>query len=342
MLKRKVPLYYLIASIVITAVVSYLIFFQTDKANNKNAAYTVNVNQGFCSYNLIRLKGFDYINPLMYAEPNCESPSLDLIKADIEKIINTNKSTGALTSASVYVREFLGGEWISAGDEKQYSPGSLMKVPALIAYCKMKENDPKLFDKRITNNQTSTVKNIHFVSKSIEFGKTYTVRELLRYMISYSDNIATTLLMLNVDQRVYDKVFIDLGMHAMDPSKNEYRMTAKEFSRFFKILYSAGYLSNEDSEFCLELLSNCDYKGGIVAGLPANSKVVHKFGEGGAENNPCFNESGIIYLDNNAYVLTVMTNGTDLKILPDIVRQISQVVYGKMLNYRNSVSRMSY
>ena len=54
--------------------------------------------------------------------------------------------------------------------------------------------------------------------------------------------------------------------------------TAKNYSKVFFALLNATYLNKENSEKALELLSNTDFTQGIVAGVPNNIKVAHKFG----------------------------------------------------------------
>ena len=175
-----------------------------------------------------------------------------------------------------------------------------------------------------------------YLSKSIQLGKKYTIRELLTYMIAYSDNCATSLLMENIDQNIFKKVFTDLGLESPNMKVADYPITAKEYSYFMRTLYNASSLSIENSEFATELLSKCDFKDGIVSSLPNNLKIAHKFGEAGDPVEKQLHESAIIYLKNKPYLITIMTKGKDLSKLPTVIRQISSVAYQEMLNFSNS------
>ena len=97
-----------------------------------------------------------------------------------------------------------------------------------------------------------------------------------------------------------------------------------------RALYNGSYLNKENSEIGAELLSQCDFKRGLIAGLPQGTKVAHKFGESGKINEQHLSESAIIYINNSAYVLTVMTSGKDYKKLPEIIKEISANVYQSM------------
>jgi beta-lactamase class A len=267
----------------------------------------------------------------LYAEPACESADFSPLKNELTDLINKFKLSGEITSASVYVREFGQARWMVINENEKYSPGSLLKVPELIAFCKMNELKPGFFDKSVAyKTKTETHRNITFKSKHIELGQSYTIRELLKYMIVYSDNDATMLLNELMDRKIFNRVFTDLGLHAPDYTSNDYPITTAEFSLFLKELYNSTYLNTVHSEFCMNLMSQSDYVDGLVSGLPQNCVAVHKFGEGGFSNAPNFNESAIVYCNNKAYLLTVMSKGTDLTKMPGFVREVSKLVYSKM------------
>ncbi len=149
-------------------------------------------------------------------------------------------------------------------------------------------------------------------------------------MIVYSDNNATILLNQIVDENIFKKVFSDVGLPEPDFRSSQYPISVNDFSIFMKELYNASYLSQEDSETCLEMLSRSDFRDGLLSGLPGNCAVAHKFGEGGADNNPHFSESAIVYCGKKPYMITIMTKGRDMKKLPKVISDISKKVYDIM------------
>ena len=150
-------------------------------------------------------------------------------------------------------------------------------------------------------------------------------------MIVYSDNDATIMLNKVIDKAVFNNVFSDNGLKEPDYKSSSYPITARDYSIFMKELYNASYLNFKDSEACLSLLSKSDFKEGLISGLPVNTTVVHKFGEGGFDNAPDFSESAIVYSSGKTYLLTVMTKGTDMKKLPKVIGEISKKVYEIMM-----------
>jgi beta-lactamase class A len=228
----------------------------------------------------------------------------------------------------VYLKEFNNNGWTGINVDEKFLPGSLMKVPELIAYLKMNELRPGTLDRIISYDHADNLdRHTNFNSKAIQVGKKYTVRELLKYMIKYSDNQATNLLNENIDIKIFGKVFSDLGLATPDWKSPCFPISAKEYSVFMRALYNGSYLNKENSEIGAQLLSECDFNMGLVAGLPKGAKVAHKFGEAGDRNGQQLSESAIVYLDNNCYVLTVMTAGKDYKQLPEIIKEISASVY---------------
>ena len=329
MFSSKVPFYFLPLVCIVTALGTFGLLSSIDK---KKIAAAESASDTRCDFNMKRLDGYDYIKPLVFVETPCEAPKLEPIKQSILSLIDGHKASGTIASASVYLRDFNSGAWITINENEKYSPGSLLKVPELIAFMKMNEQHPGTLNKVIRYDRPlASNKHANFLSKSIQLGKSYTIKELLSYMITYSDNNATLLLNQNIDVAVFNKVFTDLGLPAPDSKANQYPITAKDYSLFMRVLYNGTYLSIDDSEFCTRLLSTCNFPVGMEGGLPSNVKMAHKFGEGGFDNAPQFSESGIVYINNRAYLLTVMTSGNNMKQLPKVVADIARLVYQNML-----------
>ena len=329
MLQKKVPLHLALLFSIVSIVASWLLLsyrYKIDKEKTLEAAS--GKTSETCLFDIKRLGGYDYIRPFLYADRPCQSEKLLPVKNQIENLINNYKLSGTINSASVYLRRLNQGEWISAGDAETFNPGSLLKVPELITFFKMNEKTPGLLDRKISYSTPLNIpKKVIFTSKSIELGKTYTIRELLYYMIAYSDNNATMLLNQRMDIGIFQKIFTDLGLPKPDLTQTDIPITAKDYSYFMRVLYSASYLNTEDSEYCTELLSHSDFVQGMLKGLPKDTKAAHKFGEAGDGINAYFSESGIIYIHNSPYLLTVMTKGKDNTILPVVISDISQKIY---------------
>ena len=327
MLRKKIPIHF---ALLMTVAGIIITFFLVSWMTKKEAPVADNTIRS-CNYSLVRLEGYQFIHPLLFGEKECEAENLMPIKTEVESLINSYKLSGVISNASVYLRRLNHGEWISIGEAEKYNPGSLLKIPELITFMKMNEKTPGVLDKKISYTKALVLpKQALYLSKSIEVGKTYSIRELLYYMIAYSDNNATMLLNQQMDVAIFSKVFTDLGMTKPDLAKSDIPITAKQFSMFLRLLYNASYLNIDDSEYCTELLTHSDFDQGMMNGISKDIKVAHKFGEAGDGVYAHFNESGIVYINKSPYLLTVMTKGKNEKKLPSVISDISKKVFEMM------------
>lgn len=285
-------------------------------------------SQSDCGYTVKRMGGYNFVKPLIYAEKSSESPRFQALNATLHQKIEQWKSAGVLQSASVYLREFQQGDWMYVNNQETFNPGSLIKVPVLMTMLKNEEMRPGFLQRRIHFDQpTVNVPTQTFNSKKIEVGKTYSLAELIEYMITYSDNEATHILNLNLDVALFKKMFVDLGLPEPDVHDPFFQITPVNYSAFFKALYNATYLNREHSDMAMDLLRRVVYQDGMVKGLPTGTTIAHKFGEGGDRQVSQLHEAGIVYpAGKQPYLLVIMTKGRDVKQLPDVLASVTRTV----------------
>lgn len=288
-----------------------------------------------------RLEGYKFIKPILYNNNECESGKYKKLKASIIGKIEQYRQSGRIDKVSVYLKLLSNREYISINESGMYHPASLMKLPILITFLEMEERNPGMLNKQITFHIPKDGLPVQaYNTHQIQAEKSYSIRDLLKYMIVYSDNNATYLLNNSIDLIAFRKMFSDLGLVVPDVSDMNYQLSAKDYSVFFNIIYNAGYLTIKNSAFASELLSKCDFKHGIQNGIPSNTNIIHKFGEWGDSNNPSLHqlsESGIIYLDNSPYLLTIMTQGKVLTKLPSVLSEISKTIYNYLKAENNNL-----
>ncbi|NVO18396.1 MAG: serine hydrolase [Bacteroidetes bacterium] len=324
----KVSIFYLVLVALVSSAITYTVTRKViRKAIASLPAPGPNESEN-CSFQIKRLNGDSLVKPILFVESNCESDNLQLLKVELNNLVSSYTADGTLSTASIYVRKFLTSEWICLNGSEMYNPGSMLKVPEMIAYLKMEEADPGLLNKVLRfekgyNGDRQAV----FVTESIKPGQSYSIRELLRYMIEYSDNNATFLLLQNIDVAIYKQVFSDFGLQVPDKNSKIYPMCVSDYSKFMRALFNASYLDRANSELAIELLSKSDFRNGILQGIPYNIRVAHKFGEEGNTINQELHESAIIYMGNSPYLLTIMTKGKDLKKQSKVIADISSKVY---------------
>jgi beta-lactamase class A len=198
----------------------------------------------------MRQSGYTFINPLLECENNdsfAKQKYIPFERITIERINNEVTLINSGVTLAVYFRNLNNGPWFGINEEEKFPPASLMKMTILMAYLKWSESEKDLLQKTITVETLSNLIQKIIPQKKIESGKNYTIKELLYYLIAYSDNTAGNMLLANIPPPIQEKVFTDLGI-PMPGRDLSYSLSVKEYASFFRILYNASYLSKESSE----------------------------------------------------------------------------------------------
>src|SRR5260221_396234 len=130
-------------------------------------------------------------------------------------------------------------KWTGVNENHQFSLASLLKVPVMMAYLKLREvnptiaNDIILYNGSFDDNRAENIKPL----KEIEAGKSYTADQLLEFMIQYSDNNAMDLLIEHIGADAIGNVYSN--MEITQPSSTADALSPKTFAAFFRVLYSA-------------------------------------------------------------------------------------------------------
>ncbi len=279
---------------------------------------------------------FDYVAPLLACNVSAqlESPELHKLKTELTDIVNNASGNNGVEIGSVYYRDLNSGMWTSVNVEEKYTPASLMKVPIYMAYMKQSEGQPGLLGVEITVDEDPAPNMRQDIppEETVEIGETYSIDELLQMMIRYSDNRATYILTDYLDPTIFEEIFGDLGVPSpATTNPDDFGLDVRLYSRFFRILYNATFLTDDQSDYALRLLTQTTFKDGLVAGVPEDLKVAHKFGEApltlpngskGHELHDC----GIVYTD-EPYLICVMTKGESTEELENLISSLSQAAY---------------
>lgn len=276
--------------------------------------------------NLVRDTRYKLIAPLLLADIDLPNQNYAAILEKGKNDIDSAKAAGYLTESSLYFRNLNDGSWIGVNENLAFDPGSILKLSILIGYLKWSEAQPGIlnslvkFDKPIPNLPFQNIQ-----GKSLQVGKTYSVRELIEYMILESDNQANAILNWQLPPQYALSVFSDLGLRTPDKSASTFPMSAAELSRFLRSLYNSAYLNERDSEWALDLLTRSRFGSGIRSGVPQNVTVAHKFGERGYQDSPDVevHETAIVYLNGSPYLITIMTKGRNRESQTELIRRIS-------------------
>lgn len=279
----------------------------------------------------IRLGKKGLVNPLLeYTTADNQFSEITSFSNQLNGRVNAEIQNGNATDVAIFFQDLNSGRWAGVNASKKFSPASLLKVPVMMTYLKLAEADPEILQKSVFYDGSFDENAIEDIKplKAIQPGYSYTVEELLHFMVGYSDNNADELLFttgVTTDQ--FNKTYTDLGMSI--PTSTQDFLSPRLYSRFFRVLYNSTYLGQAMSQKALELLAVSDFPQGLTAGVPENTTVAQKFGEhdfvGSTQKE--LHDCGIIYHPDRPYVLCVMTKGNDFTKLTSAIRDVSRTVW---------------
>lgn len=283
----------------------------------------------------LRLGGNGFTNPLLECELGGDSiaSKKEDFTPEMTDFINETKQKLGISNMSVYFRDLNNGPVIGIEHMDEFAPASLLKVPVLIAYLKWSEDEPGVMDEEILFEKSIDVGYVQQFAPIVPLnvGETYTARELLEHMAKYSDNQALVLLYQRLPKSYQAELYTLLGVDPKLITDPKARLTIRQYSIFFRILFNASFLSRTNSEYALKLLSESSFEQGIKKGVPLDIAVSHKFGERKTSGDlQQFHDCGIVYYPGHPYLLCVMTRGNEVTKLIDSIYKTSEFVYEKI------------
>jgi beta-lactamase class A len=280
----------------------------------------------------VRYNDPDYplISPLVsVAIPNATGfPELTKTESDVQSLIDAAKKKGILTDAGVYFRLPANAHWFGINENGKFDPGSLIKVPIMLAYLKEAETNPSILDDKLYYNPQNNDALPNALPAQLPVG-TYSASKLLEEMIIDSDNVAKDILSNHLTDKAIQDVFDETNSNFLqDPTGT---ISPKQYIIILSRIYSATYLDRYYSNYAMGLLTKTTFKDALAAGVPANVKVAHKYGERGVyEDNVLsaveLHDCGLVYAD-TPYYICVMTKGSDEGNLANLIKNISATIY---------------
>lgn len=280
--------------------------------------------------------GYRYIKPLLACDSlrDFESTAYVALKSTIEDTVNGIVADGRARSVGVYYRNLSSGQWTSVNGDEVFTGASLLKVPNMMAVFRQEDLGHDTLNKTYTVDPDEVPDVVQDVPPShvLQDNVTYTVDDLVRYMVAYSDNRANYALEKFGDEKTLAGVYADFDVALGRDAEGEYTLSPRDYSYFFRGLYNATYLSRGLSERALGYLAQVDFNDGLRAGVPAGVTIAHKFGnatvhEADGTTTDEIHDCGIVYGPKSTYFLCVMTKGGDISTLESVVKEISAVVY---------------
>lgn len=285
-------------------------------------------------------KDYSFTSPILDCEAFEEGEETILPRKEVFSKVEYLKEEYNIKHISVYFRDLNNGPWLGINEKEAFVPASLLKVPLIIGLYRFSEDKKDILSKQVvvSKEDIEIASPSQTISSSLQLedGDIVTIGEVARRVIQYSDNRGVPILLKNMPVSYIDDIYTSVGGFTLDEN-----IRVKDYASFFRLLYNASYLNRNSSEEVLNILSNTEYNGGIVAGVPENIVVAHKFGEfvpadfGGTgldinKDEVQLHDCGIVYYPGKPYILCVMTRGKNFKDQESAIKAISKLFYDKI------------
>lgn len=254
--------------------------------------------------------------------------TIEPIRKEMKRIVADYEKQG--NRIGVYFEFLNTGANVSINQDVRFWPASLSKMPTVLAVMKkIEKREWKFTNELVLFSEDKDEQFGELYKKPV--GTRFTIEELLKQTLINSDNTSHRILIRNLSSENYTDIFEALGMEELF-DKN-YDITAKEYSRIPRALYNASYLNRENSQKILEWLSETPFDELLGSGVPDEVLFSHKIGE--MFEAKVFLDSGIVYVPNRPYLITVMIeleDGNDVEKAQEIMRELSKTAYTYVAN----------
>ncbi len=219
-----------------------------------------NIATFFGSYLTIRRLNVEYFHdryPLLdimrhFSNPKDLLTTLQPIREELRFFFEKED----LEFTSLYLEYLNTGANISINPDIRILPASLVKVPLAMAVMKkIERGDWQLHNQLILTKDDRDTSWGEVYNRPI--GMPIAIKDLLEEMLLHSDNTAFRILYRNMDLEEVRDVYIALGLD--DFFDQEGKITAKEYTRLLRSLYTANYLSPYHSQYVLNILTHTNY-----------------------------------------------------------------------------------
>ena len=223
------------------------------------------------------------------------------------------------------------GEQVGVFQHQPFNPASIIKVPILIEAFNRVYDDSLFFNQQVTMTYTDK-QHGSGVIRYHPSGSSYSIYELLKYMIHHSDNTATKLIIDSLGIPSINRIFQnhDLIQSQILTSNLLHAdglntMTASDMGTLLFKLATHQLFGQRISNTILQWMNQPIYRWGIPKHIPKSIQVANKTGT----LNGLANDSGIVFYPNAPYIVVIsifMPNQSFITARKEVAK-ISKVIY---------------
>ena len=222
---------------------------------------------------------------------------------------------------------------VSVNGSQLFPAASVAKVPVMAAAFHLSDSGRLDLQQRIRFRESDKLEGAG-VLRWMKAGQEYTLWNLLRLMITLSDNTATKLAIEAIGLPIINDYLQSIGlkntrivdptMLVEPPAANNNLTTPNDMARMMVRIYGRQGFSKKSAKQMIAWMNYQRYRWGIWRGVPPGTYVANKTGnlEG------ILNDVGIVYTKKGNYVLSIFTWGFKrTRTARLLINEISRTVY---------------
>ncbi|HVN67138.1 MAG TPA: serine hydrolase, partial [Candidatus Sulfotelmatobacter sp.] len=231
------------------------------------------------------------------------------LKADLERLAATSEG-----KVGIVFLDLKSSREVSVNGNIAFPAASVAKVPVMAAAFHLADAGRLDLQKRIIFRESDKLEGAG-VLRWMKGGQEYTLWNLMRLMITLSDNTATRLVVNSVglptieayikESGLINTRVIDPTMLVEPPATNNNLVSPHDMARQLALIYNGRGFTKKSVKQMIAWLNYQRYRWGIWRGVPPGTYVADKTGE----LEGILNDAGIVYTKKGGYILSVFTWG---------------------------------
>jgi beta-lactamase class A len=242
-------------------------------------------------------------------------PDYESLKLELQKYIG-----GRPGKISLYVKDLSSGKTLEIGSDNVYAAASTIKLPLVLYLYELAAEGKVDLNTTLTYTQKYYTQGTGILQGKPS-GGSYTLRELSRLSIEYSDNVAWKMLLDFVDSDGLTAFEKSLGAAATGKINGLYVTTPKDMGNYLEEVLAFSKKHPDYGNELLYFMEHSIFKEGIPQNLPDGTVAAHKMGA----LNDKFHDVGIVF-GKRPYIITIFTQdgweAVSLQTLADISRMV--------------------
>ncbi|MFA4844648.1 MAG: serine hydrolase [Candidatus Margulisiibacteriota bacterium] len=225
------------------------------------------------------------------------------------------------------------GRQLSVNGSREYPAASVAKVPVMACALHLSDLGQLNLKKKVLFRESDKLEGAG-VLRWIPAGQEYTLWNLLRLMITLSDNTATRLAVLSVGTTEINSYVKELGLRQTrvidptmlvePPATNNNLTTPDEMAKVVAAIYCRRGFTKGAAKQMITWMNYQRYRWGIWRGVPPGTYVANKTGQ----LEGILNDVGIVYTKKGDYILSIFTWGfPKVREARILINELSRAAY---------------